>query len=113
MKNGIDGETLNQYIGHFPQSGTNCGNIALAAHNRGYKVNYFSRIKELKNSDEIIYILKETENKYEVYENKIIKDTDVYVIENTEEETITLITCVENRPNFRRCVKGKLKCNIK
>ena len=108
LRNGIDEENLNQYIGHFPQSGINCGNIALAAHNRGYKVNYFSRIKELKKCDEIIYIVNGVRKKYTVYNNRIIKDTDVYIIENTKEDIITLITCVEDKPQLRRCIQGKL-----
>ncbi len=107
INEGIDEATLNQYIGHFPQSGINCGNIALAAHNRGYKVNYFSRIKELTSGDEIIYRVNGVEQKYIVYENSIIQDTDVYVIENTKEDIITLITCVENKPQLRRCIKGR------
>ena len=43
---------------------------------------------------------------YEVIKNKIITDTDWEVLENTEENTLTLITCVENEPNYRRCVQA-------
>ena len=45
------------------------------------------------------------------YNNVIIKDTDTYVIENTKENIITLITCVENKPELRRCVQGRLNMN--
>ena len=31
---GIDSETMNKYIGHFPTTSTFEGNIGLAAHNR-------------------------------------------------------------------------------
>ena len=41
--------------------------------------------------------------------NKIIKDTDVKVLDNTEENVLTLITCVENEPEYRRCVQAKEK----
>ena len=41
--------------------------------------------------------------------NKIIKDTDIDVLENTEENILTLITCVENEPNYRRCVQAEEK----
>ena len=42
------------------------------------------------------------------YENKniIIKDTNWEYLENTEENQITLITCVENEPEFRRCIQA-------
>lgn len=108
INDGTDNETLNQYVGHFVQSGYLRGNISLAAHNRGYPVNYFSDIKNLENGDEIIYSFRDVKLKYIVYKNTIIKDTDIEVIENTRENMITLITCVENEPEYRRCVQGKL-----
>lgn len=96
ISNGTDKETLNKYVGHFIETPIEDGNIALAGHNRGYDVNYFSRLKELREGDEIIYIHNEINRIYEVTKNKIIKDTDIDVLENTEENILTLITCVEN-----------------
>ena len=82
------------------------GNIGLAAHNRGYKVNYFQNLKKLKEGDEIIYKYKNIQRTYIVKTLKIIKDTDWSYLENTNENKITLITCVENEPEYRRCVQG-------
>lgn len=109
ISNGTDKETLNKYVGHFIETPIEDGNIALAGHNRGYNVNYFSRLKELREGDEIIYIHNEINRIYEVTKNKIIKDTDIDVLENTEENILTLITCVENEPNYRRCVQAEEK----
>lgn len=109
IQNGTDKETLNKYVGHFKETQLEYGNIGLAAHNRGYEVNYFSKLKELKEGDEIIYKYNKTERIYEVVKNKIIKDTDVEILENTEENILTLITCVENEPEYRRCVQAKEK----
>lgn len=109
ISNGTDKETLNKYVGHFIETPIEEGNIALAGHNRGYDVNYFSRLKELREGDEIIYIHNEINRIYEVTKNKIIKDTDIDVLENTEENILTLITCVENEPNYRRCVQAEEK----
>lgn len=106
ISEGTSKETMDQFVGHFEETATNNGNVGLAAHNRGYKVNYFSDLKKLKEGDEIIYINKEFEKVYEVSKNKIIKDTDWSYLENTEDNRITLITCVENQPDFRRCVQG-------
>ena len=36
----------------------------------------------------------------------IIKDTDWSRLENTEENILTLITCVENKPEQRRCIQA-------
>ena len=99
-------DVLENYVGHFNESPLDKGNICLAAHNRGYKNNYFNRIKELKEGDEIKYVYKNIERTYEVTKQEIIKNTDWENLENTEENKITLITCVENEPDYRRCIQG-------
>ncbi len=109
IKDGTDQENLNKNIGHFIESGYINGNICLAAHNRGYKVNYFQNLKQLEKGDKIIYKYKDIELVYIVDTKKIIKDTDIQVIKPTKENKITLITCVENQPEYRRCIQGKLK----
>ena len=109
IADGVTPDVLNKYVGHFKQSGYASGNIALAAHNRGYAVNYFNKIKELNIGDEIEYSYMGKVQVYLVYENRVIEDTNVEVVENTSENIITLITCVENKPAQRRCIRGKLK----
>lgn len=104
---GTTKEILDNYVGHFEESPTKKGNVCLAAHNRGYKNNYFENLKKLKIGDEIFYKNNEYEEKYVVSKHEIIKDTDWVNLENTEEDKITLITCVENEPNYRRCIQGE------
>lgn len=107
ISEGTTKEILDKYIGHFEETSKKIGNIGLAAHNRGYKVNYFEKLKFLKEGDEIKYKYNEFEMTYEVKKNIIIKDTDWKYLENEEEENkITLITCIENEPNYRRCVQA-------
>ncbi len=103
---GTDKETLNKKVGHFEETQKEMGNIGLAGHNRGYNVNYFENLKKLKEGDEIKYRHNDYENTYEVIKNDIIEDTDWSRLENTEENMITLITCVENEPNYRRCIQA-------
>ena len=103
---GTSKEIMDKYVGHFEETSKKDGNVGLAAHNRGYAVNYFARIKELQEGDEIIYKYNDFEKVYTVVENKIIKDTDWNDLEETEENKITLITCVENEPEYRRCIQG-------
>lgn len=109
IKDGVDQENLNKYVGHFAESGYISGNVCLAGHNRGYKVNYFQNLKELEIGDKIIYQYKDVKLVYIVKVIKIIKDTDIDVIKPTKENKITLITCVENKPELRRCIQGILK----
>lgn len=106
ISEGTDQIIMNKYVGHFEETSKAEGNIGLAAHNRGYAVNYFSRLKELKIGDKIYYKYFETEKIYEVNKLKIIEDTNWSYLEQTDDNKITLITCVENEPMYRRCIQG-------
>ena len=55
IKEGTTKEIMDDYIGHFEDTKIENGNIGLAAHNRGYKNNYFENIKNLKEGDKIYY----------------------------------------------------------
>ena len=103
---GTEEKILNEYIGHFKETTFINGNVGLAAHNRGYEVNYFQDLKLLKKGDEIKYKYNEFEKVYEVEKCRIIKDTDWEYLENTEDNRLTLITCVENQPEYRRCIQA-------
>lgn len=109
IKEGTTKDIMEDYIGHFEETKKDIGNIGLAAHNRGYKKNYFQNLKELKQNDEIYYKYKNEKRKYVVIKNIIIKDTDWTNLEESDGNIITLITCVENQPEYRRCVQGKEK----
>ena len=106
ISEGTSKEIMDKYVGHFQETSSSFGNIGLAAHNRGYEVNYFSDIKKLRNGDEIIYKYYDFEKTYIVDKNIIIKDINWDYLEPTEENKITLITCVENEPEYRRCVQA-------
>lgn len=106
ISEGTSKEILDEYIGHFEETKKNLGNVGLAAHNRGYKVNYFEKLKELKEGDLVYYTYKEIKRTYVVISKSIIKDTEWRFLENTEDNKLTLITCVENKPELRRCVQA-------
>ena len=103
---GTSKRVMDEYVGHFEETSLKSGNIGLAAHNRGYEVNYFAEIKKLQIGDEIIYKYYDFEKTYKVSKNIIITDEDWSYLEETEENTITLITCIENQPEYRRCVQA-------
>ena len=104
---GTESEILRRAVGHFKSSSTWNGNVALAAHNRGYKYNYFAKIKELELGDIITYLTEYGEKQYEVVSNKIIEETDWSYLQNTKENKLTLITCEENKREYRRCIQAK------
>lgn len=103
---GTTQEVMLEYVGHFENTEFLYGNVGLAAHNRGFPINYFSRIKELRQGDEIIYKTQYGEKRYKVVLSTIITDTDWSYLHETDKNTITLITCVENRPNNRLCIQA-------
>lgn len=106
ISEGTSQEVMLEFVGHFKDTSKWEGNVGLAAHNRGYPINYFSRLKELKNEDEIIYKTEFGTKKYSVETIKIIEDTDWSYLQKTKDNRITLITCVENRPSNRLCIQA-------
>ena len=104
---GTDNDVLDKYVGHFGETVKDNGNIGLVAHNRGYQNNYFENAKNLKKGDVIIYHYGKKTVKFIIEIITIIKDTDWNYLKPTEDNRITLITCVENQPEYRRCIQGK------
>ena len=102
-------DILNDYVGHFEETSRDIGNIGLAGHNRGYEKNYFENLVKIKKGDEIKYKYNNFEKKYIVNKIEIIKDTNWSYLENTAKNKITLITCVENKPELRRCIQAEEK----
>ena len=97
---------MDKYIGHFMETSKDNGNVGLAAHNRGYKVNYFSNLKKLEKGDLVIYTYKGKSQNYTVTSKEIIKDTDWSKLENSTVNKLTMITCIENKPEYRLCVQA-------
>ena len=106
IKDGTNEEVLDEYIGHFSNTPVKIGNVCFAAHNRGYKNNYFSKLKELRINDYINYYINEKEFVYKVNNIITIKETDWSMLKNTNDNRLTLITCIENKPEYRLCVQA-------
>lgn len=104
---GTTQEVLRRGVGHFTSTSKWDGNVVLAAHNRGYKYNFFQEIKRLEIGDIIEYQTEQGKRTYEVCGKEKIKETDLSILENTKENKLTLITCVENMPEYRLCIQAK------
>ena len=104
-----DGENnLEKGVGHFTDTAVFTGNVAIAGHNRGVN-SYFGEIHHLKAGDEITYTTKLGTKKYAVTSVRKINAADFSFLRETSDNRLTLITCVKNEPNFRRCVQAKEK----
>lgn len=106
IKSGTTQDVLATAVGHFEETTLWDGNVALAGHNRGYNCNFFQKIKELEIGDKIIYCTDKGKREYKVTTNRIIKQTDWSYVKNTQDNRITLITCVENMFEYRRCIQA-------
>lgn len=104
IKDGTDMNTLKTAIGHFKETAYFDGNICFAAHNRGYNQNFFERLNEVKEGDKIEYITKYTTQIYYVTEIKEVEETDLSVLNPTEKDQVTMITCIKNQREKRLCV---------
>lgn len=103
---GTSSEILRKGVGHFEETSNWNGNVCLAAHNRGYKYNYFQEIKRLEIGDTIVYLNNNDSRTYAVTWKGKIKETDLSCLKDTKENTLTLLTCVENMPEYRLCVQA-------
>lgn len=106
VKEGSDNTTLKNYIGHIDNTSIYDGNIGLAAHNRGNKYSYFARINELEKGDIITYQTKFFTRNYKVDNIKTILETDWSTLQDSEDNKITLITCIANKKLQRLSVQA-------
>lgn len=108
---GIDSKTLKYAVGHFEGTAMpgEKGNFCVAGHRSYTYSEYFNRLDELENGDEIIVKTKKGEYTYKVYEKKVVEPTEVSVLNKTKDATITLVTCTPIRiATHRLIIKGKL-----
>lgn len=88
---GDDDATLDMAVGHLPDTPRpwEPGNSAMAAHRDGL----FRPLKGIKVGDELRLRTREGDFTYRVRETKVVMPTDLSVLEPTEHNSLTLITC--------------------
>ena len=106
VKEGSDNQTLKNYIGHIEDTAIYDGNVGLAAHNRGNQYSYFARINELEIGDIITYQTNFFTRSYKVDNIQTILETDWSLLQDTQENKLTLITCITNKRVQRLCVQA-------
>ena len=112
VKEGTSNNILLNYVGHIEETSTYDGNIGLAGHNRGCENSYFARINELNIGDEIQYKTKFYDRTYVVDNIQVIYETDWGLLQSTNENRLTLITCIAGKKEQRLCVQATEKtCN--
>lgn len=106
---GTNKNVLSKAIGLFENSNIEGGNICLAAHNRSNTVSYFKDLWKLNIGDEILLKTKDKFTTYTVMFKTEILSNDWTYLQNEKEDYITCITCIDNKPNKRLCIRGVKK----
>ncbi|GHV12296.1 hypothetical protein FACS1894219_04940 [Clostridia bacterium] len=91
--------------GHFSSTSAWDGNVGIAGHNRGVPP-AIGFVKDLSAGDRITYTTRYGTRTYEVYAVDKVSVSDTSSLGWTENNTLTIITCVENVPELRYCVKA-------
>ena len=106
---GITDDILQYYLGHFETSVKpgEKGNFAVAGHRVSDYSEAFVNLYKVEAEDKVIVKANKKEYIYKVTENFIVDPSRVDVLDNTDDATITLITCTVGAKE-RVVVKGKL-----
>ena len=107
VRDGTTDDVLTDSIGHFKNTSYWNGNVGLASHNNGNFVShYFEDLDKLVIGDQITFKTKFGERSYKVTEIRNIDSKDWSEMANTKENSLTLITCIKNKPDLRLCIKA-------
>lgn len=106
IRESIELTTLSETIGHFPSTSIYEGNVGLASHNSGSNGDFFKNLKNIKIGSEIYYQTKYGTKRYVVATKEIIDEEDWSYLSSTEDNRITLITCVAGQKDKRLCVQA-------
>ena len=91
IRAGSDARTLQLAIGHIPGTAFpgDPGNVGMAAH----RDTFFRRLGDIEEGDEVRVVTPEGTFLYEVEGTKVVEPTDVWVLDPTDEPSLTLVTC--------------------
>ena len=94
---------LDKGIGHFENSPIIEGNVCLAGHNY---YNVWAKLHTLEKGNTIKYTSVLGTKTYSVCDIKQIDENNTSVLDNTQNNMLTLITCIKNTPSKRLCVQA-------
>ena len=106
IRESVELSTLSQTIGHFPSTSVYAGNVGLASHNSGSQGDFFKNLKKIKIGSEIYYQTKFGTKRYVVTVKETIDENDWSYLQKTDDNRITLITCVAGQREKRLCVQA-------
>ena len=91
---GTDDRALKYAVGHYPKLGKlGEGNYVLLGHRNYVYGHFFRNLDDLAKGDEVIITRGSDTYTYEVYESFVVKPEEVWVLKQTKDPIITMITC--------------------
>lgn len=109
---GSDNDSMRYTVGHFPNTSKpgEQGNFAVIGH-RSYRYGqFFNRLDELKKGDLLEVKSGKHTYTYKVTESVVVKPEDTWILDDTANATITLVTCTPVRiATHRLVVRGNLE----
>ncbi len=106
---GIEDHILKYAVGHFENTAVpgGIGNFALAGHRNYETGEFFLKIHKLIAGNDIIITTHDNKYVYKVTETFVVGPENTYVLNETVNATITLVTCTTDGQD-RLIVKGEL-----
>lgn len=104
---GTDNNILSKAAGHFIGTGDfGVGNYCIAGHSSTIYKEYFNNLKNVKLGMKInLYDINKTCYVYTVTENFIVEPNEVWVLNDFDDNRITIVTCTDDGTH-RRIVVG-------
>lgn len=104
-------EAMTRGLAHFKTTSAWDGNIGLCGHNQNFDLTdgYLKNLYTLKIGDSISYQTSLGSRTYTVETVAAIAETDWSYLGRTEDDRITLITCISGRPTMRLVVQATAK----
>jgi LPXTG-site transpeptidase (sortase) family protein len=99
-------EAMGMGVAHFPTTSAYDGNVALSAHNINLNGSdgYFKYLYTLEKGDSVTYQTALGERAYTVERVMTIAASDWTPLNYTDDNRLTMITCISGQPDKRLCV---------
>ncbi len=99
-------EAMRKGIAHYKTTSAWNGNIGLCAHNGTASYCWFRDLHKVEKGDMVTYQTALGTRTYQVSEIKEIEETDWFMLGRTEDNRITMTTCIDDKPSKRLCVQA-------
>ena len=102
-------EAMKKGVAHYKISSAWDGNVGLCAHNGTASYCWFHDLHKLKVGDEVVYKTALGSRIYLVSTVKEISETDWSMLGRTDDNRLTMTTCIDGKPDKRLCVQATEK----